>query len=239
MEHIIGGQTDASHQSLDGVLKGEHQDGRCCSQACNECRGILIDDNRDDHDGSYEDHQDLQHATDAVEILLARGTRPMIDLLERVDEDDDRTGGHHREIDGRQAPNHISHLRIFEEHQRQQRPDDNGRDDARGRDKHPFAEDHIVPLRISLTCNLRHQWYNPHTAQFTSQPRQDEGQHYPEGVTHHWHVIARQSRQTDDPFHKKINLVHHSQRALHILSWKSRPSLFFITPWLMIQKASM
>ena len=194
MQHLVGCQTDACHQSLDGILEDEHQDGRGSTQSCKECRRILIDDDGDHHDGGNEDHKNLQYAADAVDILSARGTGIMFQLLKRVDEDDDGPGHHDGEVDGRQSSHDHLYLRILKEHQRQQDPDDDGRNDTAGRCQHLLTEEHIIPLCVCLTRNFQEHWHYKPATQPTRQPCQQEGSHHQYRITHYRHVVSRQSR---------------------------------------------
>ena len=64
MNHVIVRQTDSRHQSLDSVLKGQHQDGRSSTQTSKQRRGVFVDDDGNDDDDGNEDDDDLRHATD-------------------------------------------------------------------------------------------------------------------------------------------------------------------------------
>ena len=99
MQHIIRGETDACYQSLDGILKGEHQDGRSGTKTSKERGRTLVDDDGNHHNHTDKDHHDLQHATDTIKILLTGGTGTVFQLTEGVDEHDDRADSHDGKVD--------------------------------------------------------------------------------------------------------------------------------------------
>ena len=190
----------------------------------------------------------------------------MFQQLERVYEHDDRTHHHDREVDGRETSHHLGHLRIFEEDEGQQCPDDDGRDDATGRGQHLLTEDHVVPLRLRLAGDLCQQGHEETSTEPPRQPCQQEGHDHEDHITHHRDIIARQSCQTDQTLKYCLYRFHHfflflvfvfvflttffstfgcgvSNRLGSLItaqrrSWKSRPSAIFITPWFMMLKAS-
>ena len=154
MQHIIRGETDACYQSLDGILKGEHQDGRSGTKTGKERGRTLVDDDGNHHNHTDKDHHDLQHATDTIKILLTGGTGTVFQLTEGVDEHDDCADSHDGKVDRCQTAYNVFHFREFIEHMGQQHPDDDSGDDAAGRIQHTLIENDIIPLDVSLACNL-------------------------------------------------------------------------------------
>ena len=133
----------------------------------------------------------------------------MIQLFERVDEHDDRAHHHDGEVDGCKPSHHFGHLRVFVEHKGQQSPDDDSRDDTRGRSEHLLTEDHIVPLCLRLLSNFHQQGHKHLPCQPSRQPGQQEGNNHQYRITYHRHVVACQSCQTDHLLQTCLYRFHH------------------------------
>ena len=82
VEHLVACKAYSRHESRDGILEHEHEDGRGGTESCKESQRVAVDDYGDNHNHRQEPYHYLQYSTEGVEILMMGGTLVNIEELE-------------------------------------------------------------------------------------------------------------------------------------------------------------
>ena len=159
VQHIITGESHTGSQTEDSILEHQHQDSRSSTQAGKQGHRTLTQQNSNHNHSSHKEHQHSKYAAEGMEILLSRRTAliPILQSLERTNENQSRTYRHHYNIDTRSTLQNLLEYRIFQIDKRHERPDNYGGNDMAGRSKHLLVEKHIIPRRLRLLRNLGNQ----------------------------------------------------------------------------------
>ena len=179
LQHVVGRELDARHESQDAVAEDQHDDGRRSAQPGQQDRRGLAD--QDGHDENRTDQQRdaLRRLPQSLDGLVLPGGARCGDteggIEQRVDEAEDRND----DIGLHEAHHDDAHAGTLLEHDREHDGQQHGAQNVTGAAQHPDAEQRVVPHG----ARTRHE--PPHAAD-DDQPageieQYDEEQHQQKG----------------------------------------------------------
>ena len=243
MEHIVARKTDTRSQTRNRILENQHEDCRSGTQSSKQGKRTLAQQDGHHHDTCYKEHENPEHATESMKILLSRGPAILgiFQSFERPDENQDGSHRHHHDIDARSPFEDFLENRIFQIDKWHERPDDDSRHNMASRVEYLLIEKHIIPGSLRFLRNLGDKRHENLTAKEIAYNCQQNSGNCKQQMAENGYGIARNTSPHHHFIHKFTYFFHISSlygwhSNSHTLSAKERALLLCIIPLLRIEK---
>ena len=183
-KHVIHGKLDTGHQSLDGILKNQHQDSCPSSQSRQNSRRTLIQQGTYNHNHSDAYHHQFQHLIKSFQRTVFQLFMFTTDGIKRSDEGTNQPHDNNRNVNVADFQYKLQQIRFRRYSQWNQSIKHHGRDQMTHIVQHLFIQDIVVPSHLCLGGYFLNGRYNDLPANFIKDKHNQQYRQYHD-YTHH------------------------------------------------------